>query len=642
MIGFFRRAMSSWLVLGLLGLVLVAFIVTGVGDPFGGMGGGGTDKLATVGGKTIHDTQIRQQLDRAVRAARQQDPKVDTATYVKAGGFDQILSQTVISEAITQWAEKNGFAASRRQIDGEIASIPAFQIGGRFDQATYEQALNQQKLSDRELRDGLKGDIIRKQVLLPVAAGAVVPEGLVRPYAELLLEERTGTIGVIPSALLADKQPPSDADVQAFYSKNHARYMVPERRVIRYATIDAAQLAATVEPSDAEIRKFYAANQASYGASEKRNLEQVILPDEAAAKAFVSNVRKGEAFAKLAAAQGFGAADIAIGEQSRSQFAGATNAQVAAAAFSAPQGGVTDPVKSDFGWHIVRVAGIASTSGKTLEQVRGEIVEKLTAQKRDEAISDKIARIEDAFANGESMADVLKAHGLTEQSTPALTANGANPDQPEYRPSPEIAAILKAAFALSPEDDPVVEQLGSNYAIVALGDVVEAAPRPLAQIKNQVAVDLARSRAFEKAKALATSIIARVKGGTPLPKALADAKMPAPQTSTNRRIDVASRGEQIPPPLAMMFTMPANGVRMLAAPGDQGWFIVRVDQVKKGDISTAPTLLESTRAQFNQFTGDEYVAQFARAVAADVGVKRNDKAIARVKRDLLGGATGEQ
>src|SRR3546814_2366377 len=66
------------------------------------------------------------------------------------------------------WAEKHGFGVSRRQVDAEIASIPAFQIGGRFDQASYEAALAQQNLSDRELRKGLTGDLLRRQVLMPV------------------------------------------------------------------------------------------------------------------------------------------------------------------------------------------------------------------------------------------------------------------------------------------------------------------------------------------------------------------------------------------------------------------------------------------------------------------------------------------
>src|SRR3546814_6764371 len=92
MVGLSRRAVSPLMGRGLLGRVLMAFRVAGVGDPFGSMGGGGR-RLAKVGGAAITDAQVRQQLDRAVRAARQQDPQVDTATYVRAGGFDQILSQ---------------------------------------------------------------------------------------------------------------------------------------------------------------------------------------------------------------------------------------------------------------------------------------------------------------------------------------------------------------------------------------------------------------------------------------------------------------------------------------------------------------------------------------------------------------------
>lgn len=644
MISFFRRVMSSWVVLGLLGLVLIAFIVTGVGDPFGGMGGGGGGKLATVGRTAIGADQIRQQLDRAVQAARQQDPRIDTANYVKAGGFDQIISQSIIAEAIKQWADKQGFDASRRQVDAEIATIPAFQIGGRFDQKSYESALAQQKLSDRELREGLKGDLIRKQVLLPVAAGAAVSEGIVKPYAQLLLEERTGTVGIIPSRLVADATPPANADVQAFYGRNSHRYMLPERRTMRYAIIGPEQVAQASIPTEAEIRKFYDTNQAAYGASEKRTLSQVVLPDAAAAKALAAAAKKGEAFAALAAKAGFGAGDIALGEQGQAQFAAATSPAVAAAAFAAPVGGTTDAIQSDYGWHVVHIDKVAKTPGKTLEAARAEITEKLTAQKREEALSDLVGKIEDSFGNGQNLGDVAKAQGLTVAATPPLTAAGLNPDDPAYKAPPELGAVLKAGYTLSSDDDPVVEEAGKDhYAIVAVSEVVEAAPLPLARIKDMVAADLVRSRAADKARALASQIAAKVKVGTPLAKALAEAKMPPPQTATNRRIDLAARGEQVPPPLALMFTMPPGGVRTLAAPNDQGWFIVKVDEVKKGDLASAPAIMESTRAQFNQFAGDEYVAQFARAVAADVGMKRNEQAIRKLKGELAGEtAAGEQ
>src|SRR3546814_19904514 len=93
-----------------------------------------------------------------------------------------------------------------------------------------------------------------------------------------------------------------------------------------------------------------------------------------------------------------------------------------------------------------------------------------------------------------------------------------------------MSAALKAAFTLTPDDDPMVEELGNDrYAIVAVGDVIEAAPRPLTEIKDRVAADLIRTRAFEQARALATITFAQVKAGIPLAPAFALAEIPVPQ-----------------------------------------------------------------------------------------------------------------
>src|SRR3546814_4377053 len=137
---------------------------------------------------------------------------------------------------------------------------------------------------------------------------------------------------------------------------------------------------------------------------------------------------------------------------------------------------------------------------------------------------------------------ILKANNLSETVTPPLTTGGQAPDHADFQLPPALQPVVKAAFTLAPDDDPVVEDLGQhNYAIVAVGEVVEAAPRPLNQIREQVAADLVRSRAFDKAKEQAEMVVAKVKAGLPLRHVLADAKLPAPQTVTNRRIDVASQ-----------------------------------------------------------------------------------------------------
>lgn len=636
MITFFRRTLSNPIILGLLGLVLIAFIVTGVGDPFGGPVGGGSN-VARVGKANISDLTVRRQLDRNLAVARQDNPQIDAQSFVRSPEFDMLIDQLVFGEAMEQWGEKIGITASPRMVDGEIASIQAFQLAGKFDQTTYEAALARQKMTDRELRDGLHGDIIRRQLLVPVSAAAYVPKALARPYAALLLEERQGSIGLVPSALFVDKAPPTDADVEAYYRANTARYRIPERRVLRYALFGPAQ-ARAAEPSAADIQKYYAANRANYAGAETRKLSQIVLPSQQEAQALVKRVRAGEGFEKIASERGFSASDIALGEQTKTAFSSATAPAVADAAFAAAKGGVTDPVQSDFGWHIVRVDDVLTRAGKSLAEASAEIAETLRKQKREEAMADLVARIEDGIAEGKSFADTVTAEKLTMVTTPAIVANGRTPDDPAWQAPAELAALLKPGFELGAEDDPVVEDLhDGNYALLQVGQVIAAAPAPLARIKQMVTLDLMRSRASEKAAKAAADILAKIKAGTPMAKAFADAKMPPVQSAGGKRMDLA-RQQQVPPPLAMMFTMAEGSARRLTAPNDQGFFIVRLDKVIQGDIAKEPGLLTATQAQFSRLLGEEYATQFARAVARDIGVKRDDKAIKRL-RDELGGAT---
>src|SRR5690606_2988046 len=126
-------------------------------------------------------------------------------------------------------------------------------------------------------------------------------------------------------------------------------------------------------PTDAEIEQFRKANAASFQTSEKRVLSQVVLPDEAAAKAFVAEVNGGKSFTAAASARGFGAQDIQVGEKDQAGFASDTAPAVAAAAFGAQQGGVAGPVQSPFGWHVVKVDEIRTAAERAPADIRAEV-----------------------------------------------------------------------------------------------------------------------------------------------------------------------------------------------------------------------------------------------------------------------------
>jgi len=638
----FRKVRNSWIVVGLLGLIMLAFVITGVGSGGkGGMGqlGMGPEHVAIVGGESLTTTETSDRLNRAFNAARQERPELDMPTFIRTGVLDELLSQLISSKVILAFGAQQGLSASKRLVDGEIASIPAFRNAvGKFDRQTFEGALANAKVTEKQLRDDFRLAIIQKQMLIPVAINPKMPVAFAREYATLLVEARTGSIGLVPVRAMGPGTPPTDAEVAAYFKKNVARYTIPERRVIRYAAFGLDNVTAASVPTDADIQAYYKANAAIYAPREKRTLSQVILHDQKAVQAFTAKIAGGKSFAQAATEAGFGAADTALGEKTKAEVAALSSQDVANAAFAAAKGGVTTPVKSPFGWHILKVDGVTLIPGRPLEAVRGAIAQGLGQQKAAAALADLSTRIEDAISNGSSFDEAVKANGLQVQETPPVMQNGLNPDAPGVQPTADVKALLKSAFDLAPDDDPVVETItqGTRYAIVAPGRIVPAAPPPLAQIAAKVRADLVWSRAEARAKALAQQLLARINAGTPMREAFAKAgvALPPVQSTTARRMDIAQGGDRVPPPLRAIFSLGRDKSKILPAPGNSGWFIVHLDQIIKGDVDKVPGLVDATRSQFGQVVGEEYADQFAKAAESEIKVTRHDAVIARLKKEL--------
>jgi len=637
MITFFRKALSSWIVLALLGLVLVAFIVTGVGDPFGG-GGPAPGSLAKVGDRNINENEFRQQFDRMLQRAREQNPTATAQQAAQQGMIEQLLDQLIGASAIEQFGRKQGVAYGEAAVDREIASIPAFQIAGRFDQQTYEQALAAQRLTDRELRDAVRGDAIRRQVLLPIAYGAQPPQALAAPYASLLLESRRGSIATIPTERITGVPAPTDAQVNAYYQSNIRNYTIPERRAFRYALITKADIVNRVSISDADIKRYYDEHLANYGGVEQRRLSQVVVQDQAVAQRIAARAKAGESFAAVAnQLAGYGAEDIALGTLPQARLAETTNAEIARAAFSQPAGSIVGPVRSDFGWHVLRVDAITPGNARPLASVRDEIVATLRTERAEDLMSDRVAEIEDALADGQSVSDVAKANGLQIVEVPPVTRDGRIQNNPTFKLAPQAVPLVARAFDANAGDEPTVQEIDKDtFAVMDVTDVVQPSPVPLAQIRQAVAADWTRAQRMQRAKQIADAVVAEVSKGTPLAQALAKRGMPAPRDVSGRRIEIARGGQQVPPPLALMFTLPQNTARSLQAPAGLGYFVVKVDQVTPGDPKSMPQVLQATHAQMAQAAGEELIGQFAHAVEGVIGVKRNEDAIRAIRQRYLG------
>jgi peptidyl-prolyl cis-trans isomerase D len=502
------------------------------------------------------------------------------------------------------------------------------------------RALQQERISENQLREEIRTRMIERQLILPAAGSAHVPERLAQRYASLLLEQRTGMLGAIPSAAMGAGTEPSEAEIQAFYRNGQARYTIPERRVLRYALFGPENVAAQSQATEAEIAAAYKQNEAAYAPKEMRTLSQVVLGDEAAARALAQKLAGGTPFAQAAAGAGYSARDIAVGDRTKDEFARLTSAAVANAAFAAARGANVGPVRSELGWHIVRVDNVKTIAGRTLDSARAELAGRISQQKAQNALADMAGRLENEIGDGASFEEVARKNQLQVKETPPITATGQAPGVAGWAPPPEVTPLLEGGFAMDAADDPAVETVTQNqrFALLALGRIVPAAAPPLAEIRDRVKSDLIATRANERARAVAQSIISKINSGIAPAQAFAEAQagLKAPQTIRATRRDIARQGEQVPPPLAMLFSLPKGKARIMKAPGTEGWLVVYLAAIVPGDASKEPALAQAVRGQFASIIGDEYAQQFAASLRSGLKVRRNDKALQKLKSDLLG------
>ena len=631
MITFIRKWLTSWPVLIMLGLLLVAFAITGIGnDPLGG--GAPQGAIAKVGDRTIAEPELAAAFDRAIRTAREQNPALTQAQAAREGGVSAVAGQLVGQAAMEEFAREHGLVASDRAIGAIIAGIPAFQSGGKFDEATYRRVIGDQRLSDRDLRASIGGDILRKQLLTPVTSALSVPDGMAKAYAQLLVDTHRGAVALVPVSAVA---PPTDAEIAKFYAANKLRFTIPERRGFRYAYIDHDAVAATVKVNDADIAAAFAKDPAKYGGAATRKLQQVVVPDEAKARA-IAAAAATDGFAKAAERlAGFGAADIALGELGQTAFAKATSPAVAAAAFVAPVGGITAPIKTEFGWHVVRVEA-AGAAGKSLAQARPAIAAELQARAVETAIADLVAAIEDGVDAGKSFADLAKEYGLTIASQTPVTVAGASPGVPPL--TADALAIAAKAFRHEPGDGAAVEDLGKGRLVVVEPmQVLPMAPQPLGDVRPIAAAGAANEKALAVARVKADAIVAGTRKTGNFAAALAKQGLAAPQPLAGRRVDIAGQ-QNVPPIIQAFLATPAKSVRV--EPSPQGWVLIHVDAIEPGNATAVPGLLDASRREIASQMPDEFANAFVAAASRAVGVKRNDDVIAATTRRQSGEDSG--
>lgn len=642
MISIFRNFFSSKLGLGLtlgfLGLIAFAFASSDVANQatFGGVSGG--DRVAVVGDEKIGNADFSRAVANGVDQVRQENPTITLPVFAAQGGFEEVLEQMIDRYAIGVYARKYGLRAGENLVNSEILDIPSFRGPvGNFSQQSFQESLRRLNMNEAMLRREIGDSLLARQIIVPGLSGAQMPQKFAMRYASLLRERREGSVAFIPSASFAPDGDPTEQQLSAYYEENRDDYIRPERRVIRYAMFGFENLDTDVTPTDEEIAARYERDRALYAASEDRTITQLIVPTKDSANSIRDRVNGGASFASVAREAGFSTTQI--GPINKEDYGNQASDAVATAVFAASRGQIAQPARSSLGWHVVRVDNVTSIAGRSLANVTPEIREQLLQEKRAFALADLSARIEEQVDSGVALSQVAQELEVEISSTAPITADGRIYGVPSAQLPPQLVGAVNTAFQMD-EGEPQLAEIarGTTFMIFEVSDITQSAAATLDEIREQIVLSWRLAEGAELARAAADRVIERVGANSSLAAAMGEEETPLPpvdELNINRQ-QLLAQGQQIPPALALMFSMAEGTTKRLEAPNDLGWFVVDLTNIETPEIAANDPVIAASRQQLRGAIGDELAQQMTRAMRQELGVETNSAALEAVKRQMTG------
>lgn len=521
----FIRKHQRLMQLLLLLLILPSFVLVGVSS-YQERGGG--DGVATVDGKSITQQQWEEAQRRQIDQARQQmGAQFDQKLFETPEAKQAILDQLVAERAVNAEVERSHLTVSDAVLAKAIGDIQMFRkADGSFDKDQYIAALAAQGMTPEMFDARMRHDMAVQQLAGAVSQTAFAPRSVANRLSDINDQEREVQELMFPLATYAAQVKVTDDMVKAYYDKHAALFQVPETVKAEYVVFNADAVQKQVTVSDAEVADAYNKNKARFTTPEKRSASHILFnvakdakpADDAAAKAkaeaALAEVRKNPAdFAKVAKAQSQDPGSAELGGDLGVVEKGVFVKPVEDAIYGLKEGETSGLVRSEFGYHIIKVTKVVPATQKSLEEAKPEILADLQKTK----MSAKYSELAETFSNTVyEQADSLKpvadklglqiqtADGLGRTPNPALGNSPVNNDK-----------FLKAIFS----NDAIKNKRNTEAVEVApstlvAGRVVEFKPatkRPLAEVEAQIRQRVTQEEALRLAKQAGEAKLAAAK-----------------------------------------------------------------------------------------------------------------------------------
>lgn len=426
------------------------------------------------------------------------------------------LNQLILQELLRQKLQEMNYRASDEQVRDMIRGIPAFQQDGQFSPDRYRQALLMAGRSPAAFEQLIRRDIALQQ-LQEAVTGSEFATPFEAAFATAIEEQgRRHSAVVVNDEPFRQQVQISEEDLQAYYEQNLTQYMTQERVDLAYVAMSLDQFAQDVEVTDEALQELYSQRAGQFASEEERRARHILVEGDsdaarAKAEAALQRIQAGEEFATVAKEVSDDAVSAEEGGDLGYIQRGQLSGEFEEALFSLEEGEIAGPVKTDFGYHIIKLDEIKAPELPEFEEIRDELAREYRERQARQMFEDAVQQLADAtFQNDsglEAAADQLdleikEVEGVTRAQGEAIAANE------KVRQAAFSETVLEEGLNSDPiylDDDRVV--------VVRVAEHQPAEPKPLAEVEEQVGQSLLAERARQMAREKANAVLERAQGG---------------------------------------------------------------------------------------------------------------------------------
>ncbi len=624
-----RDKISGVVAIAFLGVIAVVFIFWGVDFQTGAQ-----NFAAKVDGEAIPAETLRsawQQRQSQLQQMLSDELPPDMVKSQQAALLDQYVQR----ELLKQRAERFGYHVSDQELAKQIMEIPAFVVDGKFSKDRYNALLRSRGMSET----GFEADM-QEGLLIEQLRGAVVDSAFVAPYEldrryAIERQEREIDYALIPAASFAATVTITDEQVRLWYDENRADYLLPETVDLQYVELTRERAEASIDVTEQALKDFYEQVKDRFTSQERRHGRHILITvgdgvDDAAAlkkaEELTAKAKGGADFAQLAKDNskdpGSAVQGGDLGWAQRGMFVGPFED----ALFAMSVGEIRGPVKSDFGYHVLKLEEVEAGHVKTFDEARAEVEADYRKDRAQNIFYDESQKLADlAFASLTELDSVAKTMGLQVKTVAGFTREGGGDFGQE-------AAVIDAAFS---ED---VLERRQNSPLVAVGEdralVLRvtghkpAEPRPFESVSAQIREQLKTQRMREAAAAQGAFAMARLQKG----EAWADVTSALKLGAVGKRLMTRQDGVAPPAITRAAFTAPNNEISEAkpyfggVTTDDGNYAVYAVTQVRNADPSKEAAAEKTARKRRAETQhGNEEFAAYLGEAERTTKIVKNDK-----------------